>query len=167
VQWGIVLLIGLLLILVVLRPAVRQITVTAVEGGMQALPAGAAGAIGALEAGGGAAGVEGENPAGQLPESMVAQLPPDVQAALRANQGKSDGRGTGDVLDDIDLSDIPEELRDNQEAIRQFKLQRLAAKQAPDAGRGAADPPGSYGHGQEQPAEDRQSAAPVDGRSVR
>lgn len=137
VQWGIVGLIGLLLILMVLRPAVRQITVTAVGGGLQALPAGAAGAAGALEGPGGEGGaVEGggaPDALSQIPASMLASLPPDVQAALRASQGGKGGALSGpanDGFDDIDISEIPEELRDNQEAIRQFKLQRLAAKQA-------------------------------------
>lgn len=124
VQWGIVGLIGLLLILMVLRPAVKQISVYPVElTDAKALPPGTAEAAaqGQLPPGksaGAAIGSEGQGSAkatGQLGQRNV--------IGIAAGATEEDD-------DEFDLDDLPEEMRGNQDAIRQFKLQRLAAKQA-------------------------------------
>lgn len=119
VQWGIVGLIGLLLILMVLRPALKQIMVTPMGSALQALPAGAGGLM------------------GQISAETMQSLPPEVQAALANNQARGGQKGIEAMgrledapLDEVEEEEIPEELRDNKEAIKHFRLQRLAAKQA-------------------------------------
>lgn len=117
VPWVVTLVIGLLLVFLVLRPAMRQIMVTAV-------PAGAGGHYDALPA-----------PAGGLRQMSRNELDAsqgNVPAALRGGEGPLALNMGGMSLDDIQLdeSEIPEELRGNQEAIRMFKLQKMAAQQA-------------------------------------
>lgn len=122
VQWGIIGLIGLLLILMVLRPAIKQFTVVPAEvAESQALPPGAEGGAvrGHLPAGS-AGAVEGPDGQGARSPAALGQRPNMI--GLAADLPEDD--------DELDLSDLPEEMRGNQDAIRQFKLQRLAAKQA-------------------------------------
>jgi flagellar M-ring protein FliF len=119
VEWGVIGVVGLLLILMVLRPAIKQMLVMPISSARGALP----GFMGerlthhgehpaALSAGrsGGARGLA--SPEGEA----------DQDAALDANYDA--------MLNDLSDIEIPEELKGNQEAIRTYKLQRLAARQA-------------------------------------
>ena len=131
VEWGIIGLMGLLLILMVLRPAIKQILVSVAPNPYQALPAGA----GHLAAGGHMAKGELRGKSeGDVP-GTISQL----SALAGSLSGQLDENGvpiqlqlhTGEIdEDDLDENDIPEELRGNAEAVRMFKIQKLAAQQA-------------------------------------
>jgi len=102
VEWGIIGLLGLLLIFMVLRPAMKQILVTPAGGEYAALPGGVA--RGELFGRGGE-GIKRLGNAEAAPSNV-------------------------EELDDLPDAEVPEEMRGNQEAMRHYKLQRLAAKQA-------------------------------------
>jgi flagellar biosynthesis/type III secretory pathway M-ring protein FliF/YscJ len=125
VQWGVVGFIGLLLILMVLRPAIRQITVT--PAGYAALPGGGSG--GQFNSKEVLATLRANMPGGALPGGVGG-------GAFEGSSGKADqtaldfAKFQDMAADDLGDDEIPPELRGNQEAVRAFKLQRMAARQA-------------------------------------
>ncbi|HOE94973.1 MAG TPA: flagellar basal-body MS-ring/collar protein FliF [Candidatus Sumerlaeota bacterium] len=118
IQWGVVGLLGLLIVLFVLRPALKQVLVTPIQVGPHALPAGAAG-LGALTAGGESDGaVPGGMDANELErlaerlrsdkslseevrQEMLAALRNDPETAKAARRLMDSGRGDSGHLAEL------------------------------------------------------------------
>lgn len=122
IQWGVIGLVSLLLILMVLRPAIKNIMVTPATpayGGLLAAPGrslgGEGGSGGAHQLGSGAKGAAG------LPEMLRNSKLGELTNELA---------GLESALDGMDDEDIPDEIRGNQEAMRAFKMSRMATQQA-------------------------------------
>ena len=133
IQWGIVGLIGLLLILVVLRPAVKQILVSPMSGGMVALPAG-----------GGGMDLSGmdENTMELMANLAEAEASGDANAIAMARAAGGEQASTAGAQQNLarkkglkssvakQMLDVDEDMAMDPETVKAMRQQKMAALKA-------------------------------------